>query len=162
MTTGSRLPNPPFAPRRAHTDTVHGDARVDPWHWLRVQDDPETMQYLRAENEYTEAFLAPLASLQESIYDEIRGRIKEDDNSVPEKEGDFYYYVRYEEGGQYPIYCRRAGSDEGPEEVLLDVNLLAQGRDYNPSVEFRKQPRPSAGCLRRGFRRFGTVHHTGA
>ena len=140
MTAASEFPIPPSAPRRAHTDTVHGDARVDPWHWLRDQDDPETMQYLRAENEYTEAFLAPLASLQESIYDEIRGRIKEDDNSVPEKEGDFYYYVRYEEGGQYPIYCRRAGSDEGPEEVLLDVNLLAEGRDYTQVSSFENSP----------------------
>ena len=140
MTTGSGLPNPPFAPRRAHTDTVHGDARVDPWNWLRYQDDPETMQYLRAENEYTEAFLAPLAPLQESIYEEIRGRIKEDDNSVPEKEGDFYYYVRYEEGGQYPIYCRRVGSDDGPEEVLLDVNLLAEGREYTQVGSFENSP----------------------
>jgi oligopeptidase B len=98
------------------------------------------MQYLRAENEYTEAFLAPLAPLQESIYAEIRGRIKEDDNSVPEKEGDFYYYVRYEEGGQYPIYCRRVGSDDGPEEILLDVNLLAQGREYTQVGSFENSP----------------------
>jgi oligopeptidase B len=98
------------------------------------------MQYLRAENEYTEAFLAPLAPLQESIYAEIRGRIKEDDNSVPEKEGDFYYYVRYEEGGQYPIYCRRVGSPDGPEEVLLDVNQLAEGHDYTQVGSFENSP----------------------
>jgi oligopeptidase B len=98
------------------------------------------MQYLRAENEYTEAFLAPLAPLQESIYEEIRGRIKEDDNSVPEKEGDFYYYVRYEEGGQYPIYCRRVGSPDGPEEVLLDVNQLAEGHDYTQVGSFENSP----------------------
>ena len=140
MTTGNGLPNPPAASRRAHTDTIHGDARVDPWHWLRDQDDPETMQYLRAENEYTEAFLAPLASLQERIYEEIRGRIKEDDNSVPEKEGDFYYYVRYEEGGQYPIYCRCVGSPDGPEEILLDVNLLAEGREYTRVSDFENSP----------------------
>ena len=139
--TDNLLPEPPVAGQRPHIVTAHGDARPDPWHWLREQDDPETLPYLRAENAYTEAFLAPLAGLQESIYAEIRGRIKEDDNSVPEKEGDYYYYVRYEEGGQYPIYCRREGSpDDGPETILLDVNRLAEGRDYTSVGAFENSP----------------------
>ena len=140
-TPDNPLPDPPLAPQRPHTVTAHGDARPDPWHWLREQDDPETLTYLHAENAYTEALLEPLSDLQERIYAEIRGRIKEDDNSVPEQEGDYYYYVRYEEGGQYPIYCRRQGNpDDGPETILLDVNRLAEGRDYTSVGAFENSP----------------------
>ena len=140
MTQADAAHVPPVAPRRPHTITTHGDARVDPWHWLRDQDDPATMEYLHSENAHTDAFLAPLATLQENIYGEIRGRIKEDDNTVPEKEGDFYYYVRFEEGGQYPIYCRRSGSEDGPETVLLDVNQLAREHDYTRVGVFENSP----------------------
>ena len=131
---------PPSAPRRPHVLAMHGVTWVDHWHWLRDQNDPATMEYLQAENAHTDAFLEPLKPLQEAIYDEIRGRIKEDDNTVPEKEGDFYYYVRYEEGGQYPIYCRKQGSEDGPETVLLDVNQLAEGHDYTRVGAFENSP----------------------
>ncbi len=131
---------PPAAPQRAHSATTHGDTRIDPWHWLRDQEDPATMQYLVEENAFTESFMAPLASLQSAIYDEIRARIKEDDNTVPEKEGEFYYYVRYEEGGQYPIYCRKQGSEEAEEKVLLDVNVLAADHDYTRVGVFENSP----------------------
>ncbi len=140
MTTTHGSPIPPAALRRPHSLTTHGDTRVDPWYWLREQEDPATMEYLRAENAHTESFLAPLQSLQVAIYDEIRGRIKEDDNTVPEKEGEYYYYVRFEEGGQYPIYCRRPGSENGPETVLLNVNALAEGRDYTRVGTFENSP----------------------
>ncbi len=140
MTPNHILPPPPAAPRRPHTVTVHGDARIDPWRWLREKDDPATMAYLHAENAYAETFLSPLQPLQSAIYDEIRGRIKEDDNTVPEKEDDYYYYVRYEEGGQYPIHCRKRGSEDGPEEILLDVNALAEGRDYTRLGSFSNSP----------------------
>ena len=130
MANPDRLPPQPIAPQREHTVTVHSDAWADPWFWLREQDDPATMEYLHAENAYTDAFLDPLKSFQDTIYEEIRVRIKEDDNTVPAKEGDYYYYVRYEEGGQYPIYCRKHGSEQGIEEIILDVNLLAEGQDY--------------------------------
>ena len=140
MTASEQVPTQPIAPQRPHTITTHGDERADPWFWLREQEDPQTMEYLRAENAFTEAFMQPLEALQEAIYAEIRGRIKEDDNTVPEKEGDYYYYVRFEEGGQYPIYCRRQGSDDGPETVLLDVNQLAEGRDYTRVGAFRNSP----------------------
>ena len=140
MTASEHAPTQPIAPQRPHTITTHGDERADPWFWLREQEDPQTMEYLRAENAFTEAFMQPLEALQEAIYAEIRGRIKEDDNTVPEKEGDYYYYVRFEEGGQYPIYCRRQGSDDGPETVLLDVNQLAEGRDYTRVGAFRNSP----------------------
>ena len=143
MKTPEQSQTEPLAPRRPHLVTAHGDTWPDPWFWLREQDDPATMEYLRAENAYTEAFLAPLAAaggLQDAIYGEIRGRIKEDDNTVPEKEGDYYYYVRYEEGGQYPIHCRKRGSEDGPEEILLDVNKLAEGRDYIFLGSFANSP----------------------
>jgi len=120
----------PRAPQRPHTLTVHGDTREDPWFWLREQDDPETVPYLEAENAYTKAVMASTEQLQADLYVEMRGRIKEDDSSVPEKEGAFYYYSRFEMGGQYPIYCRKAGSLEAEETVLLDVNALAEGEDY--------------------------------
>ena len=140
MTASEHAPTQPIAPQRPHTITTHGDERADPWFWLREQEDPQTMEYLRAENAFTEAFMQPLEALQEAIYAEIRGRIKEDDNTVPEKEGDYYYYVRFEEGGQYPIYCRRQGSDDGQETVLLDVNQLAEGQDYTRVGAFRNSP----------------------
>ena len=140
MTDDHNPTGAPLAPRRPHTVSTHGDDRPDPWHWLRDRDDPATMEYLRAENAHTAAFMEPLASLQELIYDEIRGRIKEDDNTVPEKEDDYYYYVRYEEGRQYPIHCRRYGSEDGPETVLLDVNELADGHDYARVGIFANSP----------------------
>ena len=140
MTTPDQMPAAPVAPQRPYTLTTHGDARSDPWRWLRDADDPATMAYLRAENAYTEAFLEPLRAWQETLYAEIRGRIKEDDNTVPEKEGEYYYYVRFEEGGQYPIYCRRRGSPDGPDETLLDVNRLAEGRDYTRIGGFENSP----------------------
>lgn len=140
MPSGNPLPPAPIAPRRPHAVTMHGDTRSDPWHWLRDQDDPATMEYLRAENSYTETFFAPLQDLQTAIYGEIRGRIKEDDNTVPEKDGDYYYYVRYQEGDQYPIYCRKLGSEDADEQVLLNVNLLAEGQDYTRVAVFENSP----------------------
>lgn len=140
MTNSEASPPQPVAPRREHVVSSHGETWADPWFWLREQDDPATMEYLHAENAYTDAFLDPLKSLQDTVYEEIRGRIKEDDNTVPEKEGDYYYYVRYEEGGQYPIYCRKHGSEEGAEEILLDVNALAEGHDYTRVGTFENSP----------------------
>ena len=140
MSTTNPTEQEPAAPRRPHTVAIHGDAWSDPWYWLREQEDPATMEYLHAENAYTDAFLEPLKPLQDAIYNEIRGRIKEDDNTVPEKEGDYFYYVRYEEGGQYPIYCRKQGSEDGEERILLNVNELAEGRDYTRVGVFENSP----------------------
>ena len=140
MSVENNASKAPQASRRPHTVEMHGDARDDPWFWLRERDDPATMEYLQAENAHTDAFLKPLESLQSRIYDEIRGRIKEDDNTVPEKDGEYYYYVRYDEGAQYPIYCRKRGSEEADEEILLDVNALADGRDYCDMGVFENSP----------------------
>jgi oligopeptidase B len=133
-------PLPPRAPKRPHQLEFHGETREDPWFWLRQPDDPATLEYLKAENAYTEAVMEPHKELQEALYAEMRGRIKEDDSSVPEKEGDYYYYTRFEEGGQYPIYCRKRGGLDSPEQVLLDVNLLAEGREYLRVGMFKNSP----------------------
>lgn len=121
---------PPKAPKRHQELTSHGDTRVDPWFWLRDPDDPETLAYLRAENSHTDAVMAAEETLQQSLFEEMRGRIKEDDSTVPEKEGDYYYFTRFEEGKQYPIHCRKHLSLEAPEQILIDVNELAKDKDY--------------------------------
>ena len=120
----------PAAPKRHLELTNHGETRTDPWFWLRDVNDPETLAYLRAENAHTEAVMAPEEDLRQSLYEEMRGRIKEDDSTVPEKEGDYYYYTRFEEGKQYPIHCRKHLSLDAPEDILIDVNALAEDKDY--------------------------------
>jgi oligopeptidase B len=109
---------------------LHGDERVDDWYWLRDRDDPETIAYLEAENAYTEAMTAHTFELQERLYEEIRSRIQETDESAPVPHGGYWYLHRTEEGRQYAIHCRRDGAPDGPEQVLLDENELARGHDY--------------------------------
>ena len=89
---------PPSAPKRNKTLTEHGRSREDPWFWLRNKDDPAVMEYLTAENTYTDAVMKPTEELQAALYQEMRARIKEDDTSVPQKEGAYFYYCRYERG----------------------------------------------------------------
>jgi oligopeptidase B len=121
---------PPSAPRRPKVLSLHGDERVDDWYWLRARDDPATTAYLEAENAYTEAMTAPTAALRERLYEEIRGRIQETDESAPVPYGGHWYFRRTVEGLQYAIHCRRTGAEDGPAEVLLDENVLAEGHDY--------------------------------
>lgn len=117
----------------------------DPYAWLRNRDDPEVFSYLRAENAYTEAMLADTIPLQESIYKELVDRIRETDRSAPVRDDSFWYYTRTEEAKQYPIYCRKPASgqnfpEEVPEEVLLDGNSLAEGRNYFELGAFSMSP----------------------
>jgi oligopeptidase B len=121
---------PPSAPRIARPSVVHGETRQDDYFWLREKSNPDVAAYLEAENAYADAIMAPTAALQESLYREMLGRIKETDLSVPYREGGYFYYSRTEEGKQYPIYCRKKGSLEAPEEVTLDLNLLAAGHSF--------------------------------
>ncbi|HEX2038969.1 MAG TPA: S9 family peptidase [Acidimicrobiales bacterium] len=121
---------PPVAPRRPHVIEAHGDRRTDDWYWLRDREDPEVLALLEAENEHTKAVLAHTEGLQQKLYDEIVSRIQETDLSVPARKGGYWYYARTVEGLQYPITCRRAGSEDGPEQVLLDENVLAEGHDF--------------------------------
>jgi oligopeptidase B len=121
---------PPLAARKPQAISRHGDRRVDPYLWLRDKSNPEVIAYLDAENRYTKAAMKPLAGFRESLYAEMLARIKETDESVPYRRHGYWYYVREVEGLQYPIYCRRKGSMDAPEEVVLDVNALAHGHAY--------------------------------
>ena len=121
---------PPVAKTDSKMDTVHGEARVDNYFWLREKSNPEVIAYLEAENKYTEAMMQHTEDFQEQLYQELLGRIKETDLSVPEKIDDYYYYTRTEEGKQYPIYCRKQGNLEAAEEILLDQNALSEGHEY--------------------------------
>jgi oligopeptidase B len=123
-------PVPPAAERRPHADTLFGDIRSDDYFWLRQKTDPAVRSYLEAENAYADQVLAPIAPLREALYREMLGRIKQTDLSVPYRQGGFYYYTRTEEGKQYAIYCRKAGDLSAAEEVLLDLNQLAQGQSF--------------------------------
>lgn len=136
---------PPFAPRRPHALTAHGDSREDDWYWLQDRDDPEVIAYLEAENDYTDEVLAPLADFRQALFEEIRSRVRESDVGAPARNGTWWYYGRTVEGRQYPIHCRRSdpqrqlsavevlalveGGAPG-EEVLIDENQLAEGSEY--------------------------------
>ncbi|HUM18153.1 MAG TPA: S9 family peptidase [Candidatus Nitrosotalea sp.] len=121
---------PPAAKRVPRTDVVHGDVRHDDYHWMRQKDDPEVTAYLTAENAYTDAVMKPTLAFQEGLYAEMLARIKEDDQTVPYRRGGFFYYSRTEKGKQYPILCRKAGSLAAPEQVMLDLNRLAEGHPF--------------------------------
>jgi oligopeptidase B len=128
--TTRSLPDPPVARVIAKTDTMHGDVRVDNYFWLRDRQNPEVISYLGAENRYTDSVMAPTRELQETLYQEILGRIKQTDTNVPDRIGPYLYYSRTVEGKQYPIFARRRGSMEAPEEVILDQNQMAEGKRY--------------------------------
>ncbi len=121
---------PPIAKTSPKTDTLHGDTRIDNYFWMREKSDPEVISYLEAENAYADSVLAPTQALQETLYAEMKGRIQETDLSVPYRLGGYFYYSRTEEGKQYPIRCRKQGSLDAPEEVTLDLNVLAEGHSY--------------------------------
>ncbi len=123
-------PEPPVAKIIPHVDTIHGDVRVDNYYWLRERDNPEVLAYLNAENAYTEALMRHTEALQETLYHEMLSRIKETDLSVPERIDNYYYYSRTEEGKQYRVYCRKKESLNAEEEIILDQNILAEGKEY--------------------------------
>ena len=124
------VPLPPVAPRRPHPLAIHGEERSDEYFWIRNREDPAVEQYLQAENNYAEAVLAPTRALQETLYQEMLGRIQQTDVSVPYREGDYWYYLRTQEGLQYPRYCRKPDSPDAEEQVLLDLNQLAEGHPF--------------------------------
>jgi len=121
---------PPVAKKIDHETETHGHRRQDDYAWLRNKEDPEVIAYLEAENAFTEQAMASTEALQQSLYDEMVGRIQETDLSVPVRIDSFLYYSRTEEGRQYPIFCRKEGDEDAEEEVLLDLNAEAEGLDY--------------------------------
>src|SRR5262245_8592128 len=120
----------PVAAKKPHTTKIHGYTLNDDYFWLREKSSPEVIKHLESENAYTEQVMAPTKSLQETLYTEMLGRIKQTDLSVPSRIGEYFYYSRTEEGKQYPYMCRRKGGMEAAEEVLLDLNKLAEGHKF--------------------------------
>jgi oligopeptidase B len=130
----------PMAAKKPKELEAHGDVRVDDYFWLRERENPEVISYLEAENAYTESVMAETAGLQQRLYDELKSRINPDDATAPYKHGDYYYYQRFEEDLDYPIYVRRPGSMEADEEILLDVNELAGDEEFFAVSGFQVSP----------------------
>lgn len=131
---------PPVAQKLPQVLVLHEDQRVDDYFWMRDRDDPKVIAYLEAENAYTFTMMQHTEALQATLYEEMLARIKETDLSVPSRKNDYYYYARTEEGKAYPIYCRKKGSLDAPEEVLLDQNELAEGHEYFSLGAFEVSP----------------------
>ena len=127
---GGGRPAPPVANKVSKEDVLHGETRRDEYFWMREKDSPDVLAYLRDENAYTDAMMKHTAALQETLYREMLARIKETDLTVPFEFAGYYWYMRTEQGKQYPIYCRRKGSLDAPEEVTLDLNELAKGEKF--------------------------------
>ncbi|MFB2768743.1 S9 family peptidase [Pelatocladus sp. BLCC-F211] len=121
---------PPVAEKQPQVLELHGDKRIDNYFWMRDREDPKTLAYLEAENAYTQAKMQHTEAFQTQLYEEMLSRIKETDLSVPYRKDEYYYYSRTEEGKAYPIYCRKKGSLDAAEEILLDQNELAKGHDF--------------------------------
>jgi oligopeptidase B len=126
------LPAPPIAAKKPFDVVSANGTRVDEYYWLRddTREDPEMLAYVKAENAYADAMLAHTKALETKVFDEIVGRLKQDDASVPYLMNGYWYYRRYETGKEYPIFARRAGSLSAAEEILLDVNAMAKGHDF--------------------------------
>lgn len=152
--------SPPVAEKRPIELTTHGDVRIDDYFWLNERDNPEVLAYLKEENAYTEKLMAHTAGLQEKLFEELKSRIQPEVESVPYEYGEYFYYHRFEKGREYPIYCRKAGSLSGAEEILLDVNNVAAGHDYYDVEEFEPGPdhRYAAFPVDTVGRRFYTLH----
>ena len=123
-------PVPPTAEKRPHELELHGDVRVDDYYWLRERTNPDVLAYLEAENAYTSSMMAATEVFQQELFEELKNRIEPDDSTVPALDNGYFYYKRYEGGLEYPIHCRKQGSVEAPEEIMLDVNQIAEGHDF--------------------------------
>ncbi len=120
----------PKATKKPHQTILHGDTLIDNYFWLRGPEKPEVIAYLNEENKYKDSVMAPTKPFQEKLFNEIKARIKEDDQTVPYKDGSYFYYTKHEKGGEYPIYCRKKGSLNAAEEILLNGNILGKGKGY--------------------------------
>jgi oligopeptidase B len=120
----------PQIKKNPHKLEIHQDVRIDNYYWLNDKKNPDVTKYLEDENKYTTKKLASTEKLQKDLYQEMKSRIKEEDQSLPTKKDDYYYYTRFEKGSQYPIYCRKYKNLEAKEEIFLDVNELAKNYEY--------------------------------
>ncbi|MBK8618302.1 MAG: S9 family peptidase [Anaerolineales bacterium] len=128
------------APKRDHKIIQHGITRIDEYYWMREREDPQVVEYLQAENQYLEEALKHIQPLEDTLFQEMKGRIKEVDSSAPEKIRNYFYYTRTEADKQYPVYCRKKDTLEAPEEILLDQNQLAQGHEFCSVSAFSISP----------------------
>ena len=136
---------PPIAEKKPYNVGLHGEERLDEYYWLndyfkKGPDSAKVLDYLTAENAYLDTMLHGVKALRKSLFDEMKGRIKERDESVPVFYNGYYYYTRFEEGKQYFTYCRKKGSLEAKEEILLDVNKMAEGYEYYSASGFNISP----------------------
>jgi len=127
---GNSMLQPPATEKKPKVTEINGDKLVDNYFWLREKTNPAVIAHLEAENAYTDSVMKPTAGLQEKLYNEILSHIKQTDNSVPYRWGDYFYYTRTVEGQQYPIFCRKQGNLNAPEQVLLDLNEMAKGQKF--------------------------------
>ena len=134
--TNNPQPAPPAAKKVPRTIEVHGTKLSDDFFWMRDKKNPEVISYLEAENAYTDAMTKQTAELQERLYKEMLSRIKQTDTNVPYRYGGYMYYTRTEEGKQYPVFARRKGTMEAPEQVLLDLNEMAKGHTFMSVGDF--------------------------
>ncbi|SFG36492.1 S9 family peptidase [Pontibacter chinhatensis] len=139
-TAESTLPQPPVAKKVPKELTTHGHTRIDNYYWLNQREDPEVIAYLNAENDYTKQVLGHTEELQQKLYDEIVGRIKQNDETVPYKDNGYWYFVRYEEGKEYPIYARKKETREAKDEVMLNANERAAGKKYYAAAGLSVSP----------------------
>jgi len=135
-----RTPTPPIAAQRPHEIERHGRTFVDEYHWMRNRADPAVINYLRAENEYALAAMAPTQPLRDTLYEEMAKRLSVVDRSVPERDGDYLYYTRSEPGKQYPYRCRKRAGPDAAEEIILDENELSEGHDFFQIGDFEVSP----------------------
>ena len=130
MRDAQKQVKPPVARKIPKELQIHGDLRIDNYYWLNERENPEVIQYLEQENAYYEAMSSHTSKFQEDLFEEMKSRIKEEDESVPYRKNGFYYITRFKTGQQYPIYARKKDSLEAPEELIVDVNEMAEGHDY--------------------------------
>jgi oligopeptidase B len=128
--SGAPKPKPPMAEKKTKTTNIHGETLLDEYFWLREKTNPAVLTHLQTENAYAESVMKFTAPLQEKLYNEMLSHIKQTDSDVPYPSGNYFYYTRTEEGKQYPIFCRKKGTGDAPEEIVLDQNELAKGQKF--------------------------------
>src|SRR6266849_2525180 len=127
---GNSMLPPPVTEKKPKITEINGDRLVDNYFWLREKSNPAVISHLEAENAYTAAAMKPTEALQDKLYNEILSHIKQTDENVPYRWGDYFYYTRTKEGLQYPIFCRKHQTLDATEQIILDVNELAKGRKF--------------------------------
>ena len=157
--TSKNQMNKPIAQKNPVTLTTAGHERVDNYFWLNERENPKVIAYLEAENAYTKEVMRDTEDFQKQLFTEITSRIKQDDQSVPYFKNGYFYYSRYEQGGEYPVYCRRKGNMNATEEVMLDGNKMAQGHPFFHIGNYEVSPdnRTLAYCLDTVGRRLYTI-----